>query len=114
MALLIHKLIFRLLLPGQMESEFVYSLSELYGFFFVLSAAILLILIKVGQASLTNVGLTFILLTTFKMAIAYVFLKPVLQSNMPHTGLEKTNFLVVFLLFLTIETLITIRIINNK
>jgi hypothetical protein len=112
--LLLHKLVFRFFLPSQLESEFVYSLSILYGFFFLLSAAILLILIKVSQASMTNVGLTFILLTTFKMGIAYVFLKPVLKSNMPHTGFEKTNFLIVFLLFLTIETLITIRIINNK
>ena len=112
--LLLHKLLFYLFLPNNLESNFVYSLPKLYGFFFLLAAVILLILIKVSQVSMTNVGLTFILLTTFKMGIAYVFLKPILQTNLPHTGLEKTNFLVVFLLFLTIETLITIRIINNK
>lgn len=112
--LLIHKLLFYLFLPNHVESDFVYTLPKLYGFFILLSAVILLILIKVGQASKTNVGLTFILLTTFKMGIAYVFLKPVLETNLPHTGLEKTNFLIVFLLFLTIETIITIRIINNK
>lgn len=113
-ALLLHKGIFMFLLPNQVESEFVYSLPVLYGFFLLLSASIMLILIKVGQASMTNVGLTFILLTTFKMGIAFVFLKPILKTNLPHTGLEKTNFLIVFLLFLTIETLITIRLINNK
>ncbi len=113
-ALLLHKGVFMLLLPSQVESEFVYSLPVLYGFFLLLSASIMLILIKVGQASMTNVGLTFILLTTFKMGIAFVFLKPILKTNLPHTGLEKMNFLIVFLLFLTIETLITIRLINNK
>ncbi|MES2747150.1 MAG: hypothetical protein V4648_02160 [Bacteroidota bacterium] len=113
-ALLLHKGIFMLLLPNQVESEFVYSLPILYGFFLLLSASIMFILIKVGQASMTNVGLTFILLTTFKMGIAFVFLKPILKTNLPHIGLEKTNFLIVFLLFLTIETLITIRLINNK
>ena len=113
-ALLIHKLLFYAFFPSQLESEFVYTLPVLYGFFFLLSASILLILIKVSQVSMTNVGLTFILLTTFKMGIAYVFLKPVLKTNLPHTGLEKTNFLIIFLLFLTIETLITIRLINNK
>ena len=113
-ALLIHKGIFMFLLPNEPEAQFVHSLSVLYGFFFILSASILLILIKVSQASMTNVGLTFILLTTFKMAIAYIFLKPVLKGNLVHSGLEKTNFLVVFLLFLAIETLITIRLINNK
>ena len=113
-ALLIHKTLFYLFLPNNLEADFVYPLLKLYGFFFLLSAVILLILIKVSQASMTNVGLTFILLTTFKMGIAYVFLKPILKTNLPHTGLEKTNFLIVFLLFLTIETLITIRILNNK
>ncbi len=113
-ALAVHKLIFTFLFPSNLESQFVHSLPVLYGFFFLLSASILFILIKVSQVSMTNVGLTFILLTTFKMGIAYVFLKPVLKANLPHTGLEKTNFLLVFLLFLTIETLITIRIINNK
>jgi len=112
--LLIHKIIFYLFLPINLESEFVYTLPKLYGFFFLLSAIILLILIKVGQNNMTNVGLTFILLTTFKMGIGFVFLKPVLNTNLPHTGLEKANFLIVFLLFLTIETLITIRLINKK
>lgn len=110
----VHKLIFTFVLPADLETQFVHSLPVLYGFFFLLSVFILFILIKVSQVSMTNVGLTFILLTTFKMGIAYVFLKPVLKTNLPHTGLEKTNFLLIFLLFLTIETLITIRIINNK
>ena len=113
-ALLVHKTLFYLFLPNTIESDFVYPLLKLYGFFFLMSTVILLILIKVSQASMTNVGLMFILLTTFKMGIAYVFLKPILKTNLPHTGLEKTNFLIVFLLFLTTETLITIRIINNK
>ena len=113
-ALLIHKTLFYLFLPNNLEADFVYPLLKLYGFFFLLSAVILLILIKVSQASMINVGLTFILLTTFKMGIAYIFLKPILKTNLAHTGLEKTNFLIVFLLFLTIETLITIRILNNK
>ena len=113
-ALLIHKTLFYLFLPKNFESDFVYTLPKLYGFFFLLSAVILLILIKVSHASMTNVGLTFILLTTFKMGIAFIFLKPILKTNLPHTGLEKTNFLIVFLLFLTIETVFTIRLINNK
>lgn len=112
--LLIHKIFFYLFLPNNLESDFVYTLPKLYGFFFLLSAIILLILIKVSQVSMTNVGLTFILLTTFKMGIAYIFLKPILEINLPHSGLEKTNFLIVFLLFLTIETVFAIRLINNK
>jgi len=86
----------------------------LYSFFFLLATVILFILIKVNQVSATHVGLTFILLTTFKMGVAYLFLKPILQANLPHSGFEKANFLIVFLLFLATETLLTIRLINNK
>ena len=113
-SLLIHECFFYVIGLNQVETQFIYSLPRLYSFFFLLSAVILFILIKVNQVSSTHVGLTFILLTTFKMGIAYVFLKPILKVNLPHSGLEKINFLIVFLLFLAIETLITIRLINNK
>jgi hypothetical protein len=113
-SLLVHECFFYVIGLNQVESQFIYSLPRLYSFFFLLSAVILFILIKVNQVSSTHVGLTFILLTTFKMGIAYVFLKPILKVNLSHSGLEKINFLIVFLLFLAIETLITIRLINNK
>lgn len=113
-ALGLHKLLFMFVLAPGIDADFIRPLGMLYGFFFLMSAFILFVLIKVREASPSHVGLTFILLTTFKMGIAYVFLKPVLQNSHAHSGLEKTNFLVVFLLFLTIETLITIRLINNK
>ena len=112
--LLVHKCFLYVIGLDQLESQFVYALPRLYAFFFLLSAVILFILIKVNQASSTHVGLTFILLTTFKMGVAYFFLKPILRTNLPHSGFEKATFLIVFLLFLATETLLTIRIINNK
>ena len=112
--LLIHKCFLYIIGLDQLESQFVYELPRLYAFFFLLSMIILFVLIKVNQASNTHVGLIFILLTTFKMGVAYLFLKPTLHTNLPHSGFEKATSLVVFLLFLAIETLLTIRIINNK
>jgi hypothetical protein len=97
-----------------LEAQFVYSIPRLHAFFFLLSAVILFILVKVNQVSNTHVGLTFILLTTFKMGVAFLFLKPILHKNLPHSGFEKANFLIVFLMYLAIETLLTVRIINNK
>jgi hypothetical protein len=113
-SLLVHECFFYIIGMNQVEPQFIYSLPRQYSFFFLLSAVILFILIKVNQVSSTHVGLTFILLTTFKMGIAYIFLKPILKVNLSHSGLEKINFLIIFLLFLAIETLITIRLINNK
>lgn len=114
LTLLIHKCFMYIIGLDHLESQFVYAFPRLYAFFFLLSAVILFILIKVNQTSNTHVGLTFILLTTFKMGVAYIFLKPILHTNLSHSGFEKANFLIVFLLFLATETLLTIRIINNK
>ena len=112
--LLIHKAFMCVIGIDQLESQFVYTLPRLYAFFFLLATVILFILIKVNQVSSTHVGLTFILLTTFKMGVAYLFLKPILHANLAHSGFEKANFLIVFLLFLATETLLTTRLINNK
>ena len=113
-ALLIHKTIFLLFAPNHFELEFIYSLPELYCLFFLLSALILLILIKISQISTTNVGFIFLFLTTFKMGVAYIFLKPILKPHLANASFEKINFLLIFLLFLTIETWTTIQIINTK
>jgi uncharacterized membrane protein SirB2 len=96
--LLVHKCFLYVIGLDQLESQFVYALPRLYAFFFLLSAVILFILIKVNQASSTHVGLTFILLTTFKMGVAYIFLKPILRTNLLHSGFENffDRFFVVF------------------
>ena len=112
-ALVIHKLLFAILFP-QVAPAFVYSLVTLYGFFYILSTVILLILIKVSRVTIDNFGFLFISLTTFKIGIAYFFLRPILKVNLPHSGFEKANFLFVFLLFLAIETIIAVKILNNK
>jgi hypothetical protein len=48
------------------------------------------------------------------MAIAYAFLTPILNTEVQNGTFEKSNFFVVFALFLAIETMVTIRILNNK
>jgi hypothetical protein len=48
------------------------------------------------------------------MLVAYIFVKPILNLNLPKTPIEKINFFVIFIYFLAIETLVTIRILNNK
>ncbi|MFN8273768.1 MAG: hypothetical protein U0X58_02690 [Flavobacteriaceae bacterium] len=48
------------------------------------------------------------------MGIAYFFLKPILTFDLPKTAVEKTNFFLVFIYFLIVETVVTIRILNKK
>lgn len=110
----IHKLVFHFFVNQSYEADFIYSIPLLYLFFFFFSALLVLILYKVKQTSINSVGYTFLLLTTFKMALSYLFLRPILSLNLPKTPTEKISFFIIFIYFLTIETLVTIRILNNK
>lgn len=110
----IHKVLFYFLVPKVYEEDFIYSIALLYLFFFFFSSMLILVLDKVKEKSINSVGYTFLLLTTLKMGIAFIFLKPILAGNLPKTPTEKMSFFIIFIYFLAIETYVTIRILNNK
>ncbi|MBK9225193.1 MAG: hypothetical protein IPO23_12295 [Flavobacterium sp.] len=96
------------------EAAFHYSLLTLYLFFLICSSVIVFILIKVMKKNIDIVGQTFLLLTSIKMVVAYILLHPILQESNKLVASEKINFYSVFALFLIIETIVTIRILNKK
>lgn len=110
----IHKLLFHFFVPNKFEATFVYSIEKLYAFFGVSSALIVSVLNFISKKSINNVGFTYLLLTSVKMGIAYFFLKSILTFDLPKTAVEKTNFFLVFIYFLIVETVVTIRILNKK
>lgn len=110
----IHKLLFSQILASGTEEKFIYSLELLYCFFFFASILISLVLFGVSKKNINNVGFTFLFLTILKMGIAFFFLQPILKAAATQMSLEKKNFLVIFLIFLTIETVVAIKILNNK
>lgn len=110
----IHKLVFKLVCPNAFVSGMVYSLEELYGLFFLFTAVILSILIVINQKGVDNVGFTYLFLTGGKMLIAYILMQPILNAKHAFAFSEKINFFVIFILFLIIETVLTIRMLNNK
>ena len=100
-----------------MEGKWVYfhySLVQLYGFFFCCSMVIILVLIKMKQKNIDSVGNTFMLLTCVKLVLAYLILRPILANYHKDLASEKANFFIIFALFLTFETVITIRMLNKK
>lgn len=111
---LIHKTVFYFWVPKLYQDQFVYTLELLYLFFFFFAAFLILVLDLVKQKSINSVGYTFLLLTTLKMGIAYIFLKPILATNLEKTPIEKMSFFIIFIYFLAMETYVTIRILNNK
>ena len=91
-----------------------YSISTLFLIFFALSFLILSVLLIVRKINLDYVGYAFLFLTSLKMGIAYFLVRPILTAAIDRISFEKTNFFIVFICFLAIETLLTIRILNNK
>jgi hypothetical protein len=112
--LAVHKGLLWLFVPHVFEAHFVYSLSFLYTCFAGFSLVIVLILQMVKERSIDNVGFTYLFLTGLKMVVAYVFMMPILALHLAKTPAEKMSFFGVFIYFLAIETLVTIRILNNK
>lgn len=90
-----------------------YTLASVYAFFLVFSLIILGILIKISAKNKEQLGYAFLLLTSIKMALSYVFARPIIAQSSENPT-EKVNFFVIFILFLAIEAYYTARLLNNK
>lgn len=111
---ILHKLVlFSFDLSNAFDS-FYFSLETLYLFFIACSIIILFIVLKVKEKNLDNVGMTFLLITSIKMVFCYLMVRPILNASNNINSVEKVNFFMMFILFLAIETIVTIRILNNK
>jgi len=96
------------------SQKFYIPIEIIYIFFLIFSLIILFILIKVKAKNIDNVGSVFILVTFIKMAFSYGILYLINHSGSQNMKTEKINFFIIFALFLTIETIVTIRLLNNK
>jgi len=110
----IHSLFFYYNQNNPNYQHFNFSLTAIYGFFLACSLVIILLLLLVKQRSIDNVGFTFLFATCLKIGISFALLMPILISTISNIGYEKINFFIVFAIFLTIETTVTIRILNNN
>lgn len=108
----IHKLVFY---GFNINHEgFHYSLETLYSVYFIFSAIIFKVLLTVKEKSFDNVGMSFLLATSLKMVFCYLILRPLLETEKSNNPTERINFFILFIVFLTIETLFTIRLVNEK
>jgi hypothetical protein len=111
-AYVVHKLVFYFFKINQ--ETFYYSIEKLYAIFFLLSLLIIFILLMIKKRNFDQLGMSFLLLTSSKLIFYYLLLKPILNISHYDIRIEKINFFVLFVLFLTIETVVTIRILSKK
>ncbi|WP_309607923.1 hypothetical protein [Flavobacterium sp.] len=110
----IHKSILTFTLLKFEAAIFEFSLEKLYLLFSIMTIIIILILIKVKQKSLDNVGMTFLLITSIKMIIYYVIGRSIINQVNSENQLEKWNYFAMFIIFLLIETVFTIYLLNAE
>ncbi len=110
---IVNFLFYKIPVAGLSDEGFIYALPVTYLFFFAFSAIIIGILIAVAKKNKEQLGYAFLLLTGIKMALSYVFARPVI-NKLGENPTEKINFFVIFILFLIIEAYYTARLLNNK
>ena len=108
----IHRLVFLLPNLNAVQERFYLSITFLYVLFFIFSKTILFIVKKVSEKSFDNTGMVFMIATFIKTGIVYFIIKPILDSE--DNRIEKLNVFFIFICFLLIETVITVRILNKK
>lgn len=109
---IIHCLVFLLPSLNAAQENFYLSITVLYVLFFIFSKTILFIVKKVSEKSFDNTGMVFMMATFVKTGIVYFIIKPILDSQ--DNQIEKLNVFFIFICFLLIETIITVRILNKK
>ncbi len=110
----LHKIVFYTFSTQLKTNDFKVSLEFLYLIFTSISIVIFIILIIAKKKTFDNVGMIFMILTTLKTVLCGVFLSIFFVKVANGYSIQKMNFFVIFMLFLAIETLFTIRILNNK
>lgn len=94
--------------------SFHYSLELQYLFFFGISILLYLILLIVKKKNFEIVGVIFLFGTFAQMLLSYLVLQPILKNSTIQTDVEKISFFITFVLFLLFQTLLTIRLLNEK
>jgi hypothetical protein len=110
----IHKSIVHFSGWNDIYSSFHYSLERLYLAFGLASLLIIFILIKVKERNFDQIGMAFMVLITVKMATFYFVFKPVISNRTDDAQWERTNFIILFMAFLILETLISAKILKSS
>lgn len=85
-----------------------------YSLQFVMTISIVLAMIKIYEIAKEQLGFAFLGLSTLKVVISYFFATEYLFQNQQMLQINKINFFVIFLFFLSVDVYFTIRLLNKK
>lgn len=110
----VYQIIFYLFGFTKVETQLKYSITFLFGLFTFLSMLIIALLLLVKTKYFDSIGYAFMALTSLKIGLLLFWARPILKSTLAIAKFEKGNFFILFAVFLAIETIVAIRILNNK
>ena len=111
---IVYQIIFYLFGFNKIAIQFQYSITFLFGLFTFLSMLIIALLLLVKTKYFDSIGYAFMALTSLKIGLLLFWARPILKSTLAIAKFEKGNFFILFAVFLAIETIVAIRILNNK
>jgi len=114
LAYFIHKGIIYFLGLSDVFSSFNTSIELLYFVLGFVATLITFVLVLVKEKDYNQIGMAFLGLITLKMIVVYFVFKPTIPKDVEGTNYEKINFIVLFIAFLLIETIMAARILNTK
>jgi hypothetical protein len=112
-AFVIHFLILKFLVSDAIVESFRWSIQQLYLIFLIISSIIVIITERISKKNFDQTGMSFLVLTSVQLVLVYLVFKPILNDDSV-TSTEKFHAGFVFVLFLAIETLLIIQLLNKK
>lgn len=109
-----HTILFTMSGFNQKAALFKHSNNTLFMLFTTASLFIIAILLGIKVRYFDSVGYAFMALTSIKIGVLLFWAQPILKASTANAKFEKGNFFVLFAVFLAIETIVAIRILNNK
>ncbi|SHG51309.1 hypothetical protein SAMN05443663_10361 [Flavobacterium defluvii] len=96
------------------DQNFYYSLEILYLIFLFFSTLLLVLTVRFKKDKFDSIGMFFMLGTFIQMFVYYFVLRPILSDKIHNIRVEKFSFFITFILFLLFQTLLTVRLLNEK
>jgi hypothetical protein len=95
-------------------SNFNFSLEHLYLCFGIASLAIVSVLLVIKKRNFDQIGMSFMALITVKLIVFFTVFKPIISKDNTESGIERTNFIILFMVFLLWETFVSAQILKSK
>ena len=96
------------------EYSFYYPIYIIYLFLVVVTSTIIVVILVIYKNYKGKTGFAFLACSILKMLLAIIFLIPLITSNLTNKVPGILSFFIPYFLFLTIETVFILNLINRS